>query len=239
MPSPRRLALALFCACALSLAFAAPAMAGDRATDPVGDGPRPGLDIVAVTTTVTDADVAFEVELADDWSYREDSLLYLFIGKTRPHRCGGWFADYRVALGSSGIAPDSSFAHAIGLAVDGPHVSIVVPLDGMRHPATIWFQVMTQDWNVVSDDPGAGIDLFPDPAPDQDWGMSCREVAVVSEVLPHSPSPAGAPARATAGSGSGPWLTILPVTVLVAAASLLAYDWMVAEQRWRRPVSRR
>lgn len=233
MSAIRRPALALVCAGALSLAIAAPAQAGDQASDPVGDGPRSGLDIVSVTTTVTEVAVTFAVDLAGDWSYEENSLLYLFIGKTQQDRCGGWFADYTVNLGALGIAEESSFAHAVGLAVDGPQVTLVIPLEVMRDPETIWFQVMTQDPSIVSDDPQAGIDLFPDPTPDQDWGTACREVALVADVPAPPPTPSAAPAPTAAGSDSGPWLTPLPVTLLVAIAGILLYDWLVAEQRWR------
>jgi len=234
MPSPRRPALALVCAGALSLLFTASAKSGDRASDPVGDGPRPGLDIVAVTTTVTDVAVTFALDLADDWTYEESSQLYLFIGKTQPDRCGGWFADYTVALGPLGIAEESSFAHAVGLAVDGPHVTLVIPLEVMRHPGMLWFQLMTRDSSIVAGDEGDRIDLFPDPAPDQDWGMSCHEISVVTEMPRPSPTPSATSASDRAGSRSSPWLTPLPVALLVAVAGLFMYDWLVAEQRWRR-----
>jgi len=237
MPSTRHAVLAVVCAGTLGLLFTTPAMSGDRASDPVGDGPRPGLDIIAATTTVTDVAVTFEVDLAGDWVYEENSLLYLFIGKTQQDHCGGWFADYTVVLEADRIT--GSFAHAVGLAVDGPHVTLVIPLEVMRHPPMLWVQLMTRDPSIVADDELAGIDLFPDPAPDQDWGMSCREVAIVPDVRSPSASPARAPGPATTGSGAGPWLTVLPVTLLLAVAGLLLYDWLVAEHRWRRPASRK
>lgn len=238
MRSPRRPALALIGACALSLAFAAPAKAGDRATDPVGDGPRPGLDIIAVTTTVTEVAITFEVDLAGEWTYEEGGQLLLSIG-TDSQSCGMWGANYHIVLDGSGIAEQSSFAKSVGLAVDGPHVSMAVPLDGMRDPETIWFQVMTQDWTVAADDPREGIDVFPDAASDLEWDVSCRQIAVVTDVRSSSPSPPGAPEPATTGSGAGPWLTVLPVTLLLAVAGLLLYDWLVAEHRWHRRIGRR
>lgn len=227
-----RPALALVCAGALSLLCTAPITAGDRATDPVGDAPRPGLDITAVTTTVTEVDVTFEVELAGDWTYAEDSQLHVNIG-TRPQDCGFWRGGYNIQVDASGIEERSSFARRVALAVDGPSVSIVVPLDGMRDPQAIWFLVMTQDWNVIADDPRAGVDIFPDGA----WDRGCREVALIAEAPSPSPSPSG-PVSAARRSDAGPWQTVLPVTLLVAVAGLLLYDWRVAEQRWRGPSTR-
>jgi len=66
----------------------------------------------------------------------------------------------------------------------------------------------------------------------QTEALSTQLEAAASEAAPATPSAAPAPART--GSGGSPWLTVLPVTLLIAIAGLLVYDWLVAEQRWRK-----
>jgi len=58
--------------------------------------------------------------------------------------------------------------------------------------------------------------------------------APAPSAAPASASQQAATAPATTRTGSSPWLTVLPVTLLIAIAGLLAYDWLVAEQRWRK-----
>jgi hypothetical protein len=243
MPAVYRPALALILALAVSLSIATLTGATDRGTDQRGDAARAGVDILSVTTTFSDADLTIDVELAGDWAM-SDSEMQLLVGTTdSPEACA---PDYtiqlegpRQAILMSIRSPQRRLSTAA--SVDGPHVTVVLPLRLLGFgtesslfpdPATLYLSVIALDgtfdqlgWDLGAD-PG---DLFPDTPgwPDE---LGCRAIAVP---VASSPSPAPSAAPAATGPEAGPWLTVLPVTLLVAVAGLLAYDWLVAEQRWR------
>lgn len=234
-----RFALALAMAGVSCLLITGMAVAADRGTDQRGDVARPGLDILAVTTTFTDTDLKIDVELAGTWITDESRMLLSF--GDQPGACWIWKFDYAVLLEDTGTAiltpdaPREEEVRPVASAIDGPHVTFTIPLDFLGNPLTLYYTVFAE--YAVYDEMSTPVaDLFPDD-PGFPPEVTCREVAVMDDApAPSSPPPA--PALATA-DGSGPWLTFLPVTLLCAIAGLFAYDWLFAERRWLRTSARR
>jgi hypothetical protein len=222
LPRVASIARALAYAGAICLLFTTAAVAADRGTDPRGDVARPGLDILAVTTTFTDAGLTIDVELAGDWNIPDSAMGLAFA--TEPGQCDGYQGDFKVFLDINGEATLSSHVQdqAATRIVDGAHLTFEIPSARLGDSEVLYFKVDAYD---AADGAYQISDSFPDQASED---LACQEVAVVLDPASASPIPA------VTGSASGPSLTILPTALLVvASAGLLLYGGLVAMRRWR------
>lgn len=177
------------------------ARAAEPITDPVGDAEP---DIIAVTArTVGDA-VVLDVELADDWPGDQPTGLFVWV-ETSHTPCSGWTAEY--FIDGEPVLPDqaplvirggdsSEEAWSVGLdyAIDGPLLTIRLPLSVIGNPETLLLHVR-----------------LPDDVPDTETG--CIAVSLIPEAEP--------PDTAISSSTDISSLVMAGVGLLLAAALLL------------------
>ncbi len=157
-----------------------------RATDEVGDAT--GADIVAVTTRTTAGELVLEVELADSWPSAGSaaSLLRVRLNPDRHATCNPWLSTYILDVAGGGetstaeatlrYQPFTGFGrwwgtpgrptpatYDIGSRIDGPRLTLAVPLEYLADSETVGFRLFTS------------LDEFP-----SGWGggTGCYEVAI-------------------------------------------------------------
>jgi hypothetical protein len=188
-------------------------LAGDRFTDPVGDGPRDGPDILGVTATTTPGDeVRLQVEFAPGW-VPDDTTLVVWLFTREMGACpSAYEADYGMAWLGSRPAPVSSLSKAgeespdrdsVSYDIEGRLLTLTLPLSAIGDPDVLLFAI-----RVFSDAHiRAGVDALPDDG-------SCLQVSLA----PKSNAPDTAlavPGSSTGGGGS--LLVVIGAIALVTA----------------------
>jgi hypothetical protein len=135
-------------------------------TDEVGDAAG-GADIIAVTTSTTpDDELVFEIELAGDWPEPTTNVLRVRLSPDRNGTCNPWVTTYVLDVAGGGEAPTATATlryepftgfvrwwgspgrttpatYDIEFAIDGPRMTLAVPLDYLADPRTVGFRLFT------------------------------------------------------------------------------------------------
>lgn len=156
-----------------------------RATDEVGDAAG-AADIIAVTTSTTADELVFEVELAGNWPYSATNILRVRLNPDRHATCNPWLTTYILDVAGGGETPTAEATlryepftgfgrwwgtpgrttpatYDIGSTIDGPRMTLAVPLEYLADPQTVGFRLFTS------------LDEFP-----SGWGggTGCYEIAI-------------------------------------------------------------
>jgi hypothetical protein len=231
MRRPLRWGLCAAAACLVFLGGAGASAAGDRVSDPVGDG---SPDIVGVTTTVSGDEVILEFEFAEEYIVGRSTLGILFMGSESP--CDPYASTSGIGLpawdrsGAGLVFPDPSSdsgwvepSTALDYRVDGPRVTIRLPRTLIEH-----VDLRFTAYAGMRPDPQGAFDYFPDRRGDI---STCHEVRLLAIV---SPSPASASPDPSDGSGrssgSGPWVVPGLIGLLVVAVAFYVL-WRTTEHR--------